>query len=168
MSSRLLTIQEAAELLKLHPETLRRWDNNGRLPAIKVGERNDRRYREDDILNFLKTQKTQSSYKGYQIMPDTYGFDRFSNRFGSIARYIVWNDDGVTIFAFAIAGLEWFAVPHIKENQMVNKAEKAIRTTIDNGAIEFHKDYTFEFDARSEEFIPKTNPEWWEEFGRQR
>jgi len=51
--TKLLTINEAAKLLQVHPETLRRWDNNGRLRAIKVNERGDRKYQEEDILHML-------------------------------------------------------------------------------------------------------------------
>ncbi len=168
MNSRILSLQQAAELLKVHPETLRRWDNTGKLPALKYGNRNDRHYREEDIMNFLKSLRTQSTYKGYQILPDTHGFDRFQDRLGHITKYIVWNDEGVTIFALAIAGLEWFKIPHVKESEMIDKAEKAIKNTIDQSPLEFHKDYTFEFDAGPEEFIAVNNPDWWKEFGRQK
>ena len=38
MSERLLTISEAAELLQLHPETVRNWIRDGRLPwGMKLG-----------------------------------------------------------------------------------------------------------------------------------
>jgi excisionase family DNA binding protein len=56
--SRLLKIKEAAQLLGVHPATLRRWDNEGRLKAVRVGSRShpinpkmigDRRYRLEDI-----------------------------------------------------------------------------------------------------------------------
>lgn len=52
----LLTIHEVARMLKVHPETLRRWDNEGRLKAVRVGSRRgvgDRRYREKDIERVL-------------------------------------------------------------------------------------------------------------------
>ena len=51
---KLLTIKEAAYLLSLNPETLRRWDNKGTLPAVHVGSRRDRRYRVSDIRNYLE------------------------------------------------------------------------------------------------------------------
>ena len=49
---KLLTIQQAADVLHVHPETLRRWDRQGRLKAVRVGTRQnlgDRKYRLDDI-----------------------------------------------------------------------------------------------------------------------
>ena len=49
-----LTIQQAAEVLGVHPNTLRNWDNKGFLKAIRLGSRGDRRYRKSDIEKLLK------------------------------------------------------------------------------------------------------------------
>lgn len=49
----LLTLKEASEILKVHPNTLRAWDNKGILVAIRFGERGVRRYRKDDILKLI-------------------------------------------------------------------------------------------------------------------
>ncbi len=49
----LLTLAEACEVLKAHPNTLRQWDNKGILKAIRFGERGDRRYKREDILKFI-------------------------------------------------------------------------------------------------------------------
>jgi excisionase family DNA binding protein len=54
---KLLKIREAAEMLGVNPQTLRRWDKNGRLPAIAISKRGDRRYAEEDILKFIAKQK---------------------------------------------------------------------------------------------------------------
>lgn len=54
--SRLLKIQEAARLLGVHPATLRRWDKEGRLKAVRIGSRRgvgDRRYRLEDIQKLI-------------------------------------------------------------------------------------------------------------------
>ena len=113
MNSRILSLQEAATILKVHPETLRRWDRTGKLPALKLGDRNDRKYKEEDVLNFIKTQTAESTYKDYQILPRGYGFDEFPDRFGSETSYVVWNKNGQTIFAFAVAGFELFKTPNV-------------------------------------------------------
>lgn len=47
----LLTLSEAAEALKVHPNTLRKWDKKGILKAVRFGQRGDRRYRREDIEN---------------------------------------------------------------------------------------------------------------------
>ena len=52
----LLTLKEASEILKCHPNTLRQWDRDGVLKAIRFGKRQDRRYRKKDILNLLETK----------------------------------------------------------------------------------------------------------------
>jgi excisionase family DNA binding protein len=55
----LLTLKEACEILKCHPNTLRQWDKKGILVAVRFGERKDRRYRKEDILKLLEQkQKT--------------------------------------------------------------------------------------------------------------
>lgn len=51
----LLTLQEACDLLKVHPNTLRQWDKNGTLPAIRLGQKRVRRYRKQDIINYLQS-----------------------------------------------------------------------------------------------------------------
>jgi len=53
----LLTLQEASEILKCHPNTLRQWDRKGILVAVRFGERKDRRYRKEDILKLLNQKK---------------------------------------------------------------------------------------------------------------
>jgi len=53
----ILTLKQACELLNCHPNTLRNWDNNGTLKAIRFGKRGDRRYRKEDILNILENNK---------------------------------------------------------------------------------------------------------------
>ncbi len=50
----LLTLSEACEILKVHPNTLRRWDQDGTLPAIRIGTKRVRRYKKEDIINFLQ------------------------------------------------------------------------------------------------------------------
>lgn len=54
---KLLKIREAAELLGVNPETLRRWDNEGKLVAVKVSKRGDRRYKPEDLNRFIEENK---------------------------------------------------------------------------------------------------------------
>jgi excisionase family DNA binding protein len=49
----LLTLNEAAKILKVHPNTLRLWDKNGTLPAIRIGVKRVRRYKKEDIEKFI-------------------------------------------------------------------------------------------------------------------
>jgi len=56
-SPKLLTIRQAAEILNVHVETLRRWDKGGKLKAIIVNERGDRRYDPRDLEAILETKR---------------------------------------------------------------------------------------------------------------
>ena len=52
----LLTLKEAANILKTSPQSLRRWDQQGVLKAVRVGTRRgigDRRYRKADLEAYI-------------------------------------------------------------------------------------------------------------------
>lgn len=53
----LLTLQEACEILRVHPNTLRKWDKEGTLVAIRIGTKKVRRYRKEDIISLLNLKK---------------------------------------------------------------------------------------------------------------
>lgn len=55
--SKLLKIREAAEILSVNPETLRRWDRSGKLKAIIISKRGDRRYKQEDIVKIINENK---------------------------------------------------------------------------------------------------------------
>lgn len=50
----LLKLKEACDILKCHPNTLRQWDKKGILVAVRFGERKDRRYKKEDILELMQ------------------------------------------------------------------------------------------------------------------
>ena len=52
----LLTVREAAHVLRVSPLTLKRWGKRGKLPAIRINSRGDRRYRKEAILYLLGIQ----------------------------------------------------------------------------------------------------------------
>ena len=52
----LLTIKQVSKILNVHITTLRRWDKNGKLKAIRVGTRSgigERRYHREDIIKLI-------------------------------------------------------------------------------------------------------------------
>ena len=52
MDDKLLTIRQAAEILAVSLDTLRRWDENGKLVAIRKEGGTHRYYRESDLEIF--------------------------------------------------------------------------------------------------------------------
>jgi len=52
----LLTLKETAQILKVHPNTLRLWDNNGVLKAVRIGVKRIRKYRKEDIEKFINNK----------------------------------------------------------------------------------------------------------------
>lgn len=50
----LLTIRQVAEIFGVHQQTLRRWDTEGKLQAVRVGKLGHRKYRKSDIDKMLK------------------------------------------------------------------------------------------------------------------
>jgi len=49
----MLTVREVARLLNVHPNTLRRWSNEGRIMAYRINARGDRRFKREEIAHFL-------------------------------------------------------------------------------------------------------------------
>ena len=52
----LLTVREVAEILRVSPLTIKRWGKRGKLPAIRINSRGDRRYKKEAVLYLLGIQ----------------------------------------------------------------------------------------------------------------
>jgi len=55
----LLTVREVADLLRVSPLTIKRWGKRGKLPAIRINSRGDRRYKKEAVLWLLGIQSNQ-------------------------------------------------------------------------------------------------------------
>jgi excisionase family DNA binding protein len=53
----LLTVREVAEILRVSPLTIKRWGKRGKLPAIRINSRGDRRYKKEAVLYLLGIQQ---------------------------------------------------------------------------------------------------------------
>lgn len=53
----LMTIREVADLLRISPLTIKRWGKKGKLPAIRINTRGDRRYRKEVVLRLLGVEE---------------------------------------------------------------------------------------------------------------
>ena len=55
----LLTVREVADILRVSPLTIKRWGKRGKLPAIRINSRGDRRYKKEAVLWLLGMQGNQ-------------------------------------------------------------------------------------------------------------
>jgi excisionase family DNA binding protein len=55
----LLTVREVSELLRVSPLTIKRWGKRGKLPAIRINSRGDRRYKKEAVLWLLGMQSKE-------------------------------------------------------------------------------------------------------------
>lgn len=55
----LLTVKEVAQILRVSPLTIKRWGKRGKLPAIRINSRGDRRYRKESVLWLLGVPTTK-------------------------------------------------------------------------------------------------------------
>jgi len=56
----LLTVGEVADLLRVSKLTVKRWGKRGKLPAIRINARGDRRYRKEAVLWLLGIQPEEN------------------------------------------------------------------------------------------------------------
>jgi excisionase family DNA binding protein len=50
---KMLRVSDVTEILHVHPNTLRRWSEQGKIVAYRIGSRGDRRFRQSDIARFI-------------------------------------------------------------------------------------------------------------------
>jgi len=55
----LLSVNEVAIMFHIHPNTLRRWSDQGIIRSFRLNSRGDRRYRRFDVYHFLLKLRTQ-------------------------------------------------------------------------------------------------------------
>jgi len=53
LESRMLTVRQTSRLLNVHPNTLRRWSDQGLIKSYRIGPRGDRRFRFEDIKRLI-------------------------------------------------------------------------------------------------------------------
>jgi excisionase family DNA binding protein len=57
----LLTVSEVAQILRVSTLTIKRWGKRGKLPAIRINSRGDRRYKKESVLWMLGINPTQNN-----------------------------------------------------------------------------------------------------------
>jgi excisionase family DNA binding protein len=67
---KMLTVKEVSEILHVHPSTVRSWCDQGMLKTHRIGPRGDRRFRPEDIDNFLHLGRTDTEGEGAVLIVD--------------------------------------------------------------------------------------------------
>ena len=62
--STLLSTSEVAAIFEVHPNTVRRWSEEGRLVAEKIGPRGDRKFRREDVAVYYLDRAIEMYLKG--------------------------------------------------------------------------------------------------------
>ena len=60
VTGNMLTVREVANVLHVHPNTLRRWADKGVIKSYSISSRGDRRFMSKDINEFLTGMSAQS------------------------------------------------------------------------------------------------------------
>jgi len=55
----ILTTSGAAQLLGVHPNTIRQWSKKGILKSYRISARGDRRFKQEDVDSFLKEAESR-------------------------------------------------------------------------------------------------------------
>ena len=76
MGEEILTIREVAELLKLHPKTVNKLANSGRLRGYRIGRQ--WRFRKSEVLKGLEKQDTKRSRQRVCDKPENTEANRLS------------------------------------------------------------------------------------------
>jgi len=71
---RMFTVQEVADVFRVHANTVRHWSDEGLLRSCRIGPRRDRRFSWEDIDSFLNhwdgSWQSGSSYRGKVLIVD--------------------------------------------------------------------------------------------------
>ena len=53
LNGRMLTVKEVANLLNVHPGTIRRWEKKGHLKSFRIGPKGVIRFNREDLSDFI-------------------------------------------------------------------------------------------------------------------
>ena len=64
----LLTVAEVAQILHVHPNTLRRWSDEGKIASLRITQRGDRRFKKGDVETFLAEMNPYKTTEGIKSL----------------------------------------------------------------------------------------------------
>ena len=59
----MLTTKEVAHILRVHPNTVRKWSDEGWINVYRIGPRRDRRFKKKDVIAFLNSAPNSSGQR---------------------------------------------------------------------------------------------------------
>jgi excisionase family DNA binding protein len=69
----MLTVREVCQLLHVHPNTIRRWADEGRMKVYRIGPRGDRRFKREDIAARFLGEGTEDNRPSENLNKSTFG-----------------------------------------------------------------------------------------------
>jgi excisionase family DNA binding protein len=64
MSRGMVTVSQVAQILGVHPNTVRNWSDSGLLKTYRLGYRRDRRFLMEDVSRLLTLEQSQTQEAG--------------------------------------------------------------------------------------------------------
>ncbi len=83
---KLLTVKQAAELLNVSPETLRRWDNSGKFKSLRHPINNYRAYSEEQITHLIEEMQNQIEVTKDNLVQEPF-VPFFKTKYGALYNY---------------------------------------------------------------------------------
>ena len=128
------------------------------MQAVKVGDRGDRKYKQEDIMKIM-LGTTPEKYKEYLIQPYSTGFQRLPDRLVRVASFLVTKDDLVAVFAFTDGGLLTQMSHPIKDEDLFKEAKETMHYYIDNNLVKNLEEYPFHYYPTN--YLLEEDAIWW-------
>jgi excisionase family DNA binding protein len=65
---KMLTINDVAHLLNVHPSTVRRWEKEGQLQSYRFGAKGIIRFKKEDVFNFINQANNCQRGVGVEVV----------------------------------------------------------------------------------------------------
>ena len=135
---KLLSLKETSEILCVSEQTLRNWDNSGKLKAVRT-EGGQRRYNCGDVYRTKRKQDNQWLFK--QIDGEKWYIREFDFRPEAVSDRNHWITDIDVIKAFKNKRFKWFTTYDecVKECLKLRKMYGILEDSDDNDGFQTHK-----------------------------
>lgn len=98
-------------------------------------------------------------FRGWIISPQSDGFESIELGFGGIAKYLIYKDNMIAGFAFAVSGVEQAIDTTLTDKKLGELAENKIKQWLSEDLVSDRSENTFIF--VNGEFEEEPNAKWW-------